>query len=133
MNTGMRAAEAAQQAGKHILGDGGGGTQGQFSGMVSAERGNLFFGLGKERTSLLRVRQQNLASLGQRDLCSSSVEKLYTKIFFKRLDLKTHGWLREIQLFCGFAKAELLGYCAEDNQTKVIEICHCIYFIPQSV
>ena len=76
------------------------------------------------RIRLLRISQQNLARLGQRDLRAGAIEELNAKIFLKRLDLETHSGLRQIEFLGGLAKAALLCNGPENNQAKIVETRH---------
>ena len=71
-----------------------------------------------------RVPKKNPSGLGQRDVRAGAIEELNAEILLKRLDLETHGGLREVQLFGGLAEAELLRNCPEDHKAEVFETRH---------
>ena len=92
--------------------------------MFSAEGGNFVFGLSEKRAHLLRVLKKDLSRRRKRDVRPGTIEELNAKIFLKRLDLKAHRGLREVEFFGGFAEAELFRNRAKDDGTEVFEARH---------
>ncbi len=84
-------------------------------------------GSRQKRTHLPRIIEKHVTGSGESQCAAPvSVEQLNAKIFFKRLDLKAHRGLREIQLFRGLAEAELLRNCPENDETEILKARHSI-------
>jgi hypothetical protein len=95
-------------------------------GVLTAQGCNLVLSLDEKRIDLLSVIKKNPSGRRQSDVRPSAIKELNAKILLKRLDLETHGGLREIQLFSGLAEAELFRYCPEDHETEIFEAGHSI-------
>ena len=69
-----------------------------------------FLDVGGLLQHALRLADDFLAQMGDRDLIGTALEKLDLQLFFKLLDGNRQGGLRHIAGFGGFAKMPLTGY-----------------------